>query len=183
MDPTVQIRPQRPDDLSTVAAIYAHYVRTSVATFDEVAPGVEHWRERAADLARAGAPFLVAEQDGDVAGYAYAGPWRPKPAYRHTVEDSVYLAPDRTGRGIGRALLERLIAASAAAGARQMIAVIADSLEVPSARLHLRCGFTQAGRLRAVGMKFGRSIDTVLLQRELTAADLPLPGSDGEPGR
>ena len=102
---------------------------------------------------------------GTVAGYAYASPWRPKPAYRHTVEDSVYLAPGRRGRGLGRLLLDGLLAGCAAAGAQQVIAVIADTGDPASLALHRACGFTDAGRLREVGGKHGRVIDTVLLQR------------------
>jgi phosphinothricin acetyltransferase len=110
----------------------------------------------------------VAEDDGGaVAGYAYASPWRPKPAYRHTVEDTVYISPGLTGRGLGRALLEALLAGCEQAGARQVIAVIADTGSDASSALHRRCGFTDAGRLAAVGRKHGRWIDTVLMQREL----------------
>ncbi len=164
------MRPVVPDDLGTVAAIYAHYVVTTVVTFDEVAPTAQHWRERLDDLRRRRLPFLVADVDGQVAGYAYASPWRPKPAYRYTVEDSIYLAPDRTGRGIGRCLLEALLAECADAGAQQVIAVIADTGDPRSAALHRGCGFVDAGRLRRVGRKHGRWVDTLLLQRELAPA-------------
>ncbi len=105
---------------------------------------------------------------GQVAGYAYAGPFRPKPAYRHTVEDSIYLAPGSTGRGLGRALLAALLAGCAEAGARQVIAVIADTGETASAALHRRFGFTDAGLLRQVGHKHGRWVDTLLMQRDLS---------------
>jgi phosphinothricin acetyltransferase len=166
-DPVV--RPARPEDLPAVAEIYAHYVLSSVATFEETPPALAEWRQKYEDLAGRRLPFLVAEEGGEVAGYAYAGPWRPKPAYRHTVEDSVYLAPGRTGRGLGTRLLSALLTASAEAGARQMIAVIADSGDDTSALLHRRFGFTPAGRLSAVGFKHGRWLDTLLLQRDLTA--------------
>ncbi|WP_199736532.1 GNAT family N-acetyltransferase [Micromonospora sp. HM5-17] len=162
------VRPAVPADLDAVAQIYAHYVTTSVVTFDEVAPTVDHWRQRLDDLTGRGLPFLVATVHGDVAGYAYAGPYRPKPAYRHTVEDSIYLAPDRTGLGLGRALLGALLPACAAAGARQMVAVIADSGSDASPALHRRFGFVEVGRLVAVGHKHGRWVDTVLMQRALT---------------
>ncbi|HEY7918714.1 MAG TPA: GNAT family N-acetyltransferase, partial [Streptosporangiaceae bacterium] len=119
------------------------------------------------DLTERKLPFLVAEAAGTVAGYAYASPWRPKPAYRHTVEDSVYLAPGQRGRGLGRLLLESLLAGCADAGVRQVIAVIADSGDPASAALHRACGFADAGRLTQVGFKHGRWIDTVLMQREL----------------
>ena len=165
------IRPAVPADTEPVAAIFAHYVTTSVATFEEIPPSAAHWRRRLDDLGRQGLPFLVAEADGDegkVCGFAYASPWRPKPAYRHTVEDTVYLAPGHTGRGLGRALLGGLLAGCAAAGARQVIAVIADTGSDASAALHRRFGFTEAGRLTGVGRKHGRWIDTVLMQRDLS---------------
>ena len=159
-------------DAEQVAVIFAHYVATSVATFEEVAPAAADWRRRLVDLAVLSLPFLVAETHGDgaagaVCGFAYASPWRPKPAYRHTVEDTVYLSPGCTGRGIGTALLSGLLAGCTAAGARQVIAVIADTGSDASAALHRRLGFTEAGRLSAVGRKHGRWIDTVLMQKSL----------------
>ena len=159
-------------DAEQVAVIFAHYVATSVATFEEVAPAAADWRRRLVDLAVLSLPFLVAETHGDgadgaVCGFAYASPWRPKPAYRHTVEDTVYLSPGCTGRGIGTALLSGLLAGCTAAGARQVIAVIADTGSDASAALHRRLGFTEAGRLSAVGRKHGRWIDTVLMQKNL----------------
>ena len=163
----VRVRPATPADLGPVADILAFYVRNSVATFEEDPPGVPHWHQRLEDLTERKLPFLVAEADGTVAGYAYASPWRPKPAYRHTVEDSVYLAPGQRGRGLGRLLLESLLAGCADAGVRQVIAVIADSGDPASAALHRACGFADAGRLSQVGFKHGRWIDTVLMQREL----------------
>ncbi|MEV1286881.1 N-acetyltransferase family protein [Micromonospora sp. NPDC049679] len=163
-----RVRPAGPADLAAIAAIYAHYVTTSVATFDETAPTAGDWERKAADLAERSLPLLVAESDGQVVGYAYAGPWRPKPAYRHTVEDSIYLAPGHTGEGLGRALLETLLERCAQAGARQVIAVITDSGEPGSLALHRRLGFVDAGRLTAVGFKHGRWVDTLLLQRDLT---------------
>jgi len=142
-------------------------VTTSVATFEENPPSAADWRRRLADLQRQGLPFLVAEADGGVRGFAYASPWRPKPGYRHTVEDTVYLCPAHTGRGLGSALLGSLLAGCTAAGARQVIAVIADTGSDASAALHRRFGFTPAGRLTGVGRKHGRWIDTVLMQRDL----------------
>ena len=168
------VRAAVPADAGPVAAIFAHYVATSVATFEEVAPAAADWRQRLSDLAGRNLPFLVAEAggDGSVCGFAYASPWRPKPAYRHTVEDTVYLAPGHTGRGIGSALLGGLLAGCAAAGARQVIAVIADTGGDASAALHRRFGFTQAGVLSGVGRKHGRWIDTVLMQKELMQKEL-----------
>ncbi|GAA5072537.1 phosphinothricin acetyltransferase [Thermocatellispora tengchongensis] len=169
------IRKAEERDLPAVARIFAHYVAESVATFEEEPPSVAAWRARRADLAARGLPFLVAEADGQVAGYAYAGPWRPKPAYRHTAEDTIYLAPGRTGAGLGRALLGELIAGCAAAGVRQVVAVIADTGDPASEALHRRAGFEYAGRLTAVGHKHGRWIDTVLMQLDLTAATPSAP--------
>jgi phosphinothricin acetyltransferase len=163
------VRAADPADAGQVAAIFAHYVATSVATFEEVAPAPADWRRRLGELTALNLPFLVAEADGDAAicGFAYASPWRPKPAYRYTVEDTVYLSPGCTGRGIGTALLGELLAGCAAAGARQVIAVIADTGSDASAALHRRLGFAGVGKLPGVGFKFGRWIDTVLMQKDL----------------
>ncbi len=173
---TPVIRPAIAADAEAVAAIFAHYVTTSVSTFEEIPPDAEHWRQR---LGHQGLPFLVVEAATEVCGFAYASPWRPKSAYRYTVEDTVYLSPAHTGRGLGRALLGELLADCAAAGARQVIAVIADTGSGASAALHRRLGFTEAGRLTGVGRKHGRWVDTVLMQRELTgdpSASRPGPG-------
>jgi len=175
-EPQPAVRAAVPADAERVAAIFAHYVTTSVATFEEVAPTAGQWRERLADRAARNLPFVVAEADGSVCGYAYASPWRPKPAYRYTVEDSVFLAPGCTGRGIGSALLGTLLAGCAAAGARQVIAVIADTGSDASAALHRRFGFTQAGLLSGVGRKHGRWIDTLLMQKELMQEELESGG-------
>ncbi len=169
--PEAAIRPATPEDLKAAADIYTHYVLHTVATFEETPPSVAHWQLRLDDLAGRGLPFLVAEVSGTVAGFAYAGPWRPKPAYRYTVEDTIYLAPETTGRGLGAALLGALVTESARAGMRQMIAVIADTGSDASAALHRRFGFTDAGRLTHVGYKHDRWIDTLLMQRTLTADD------------
>ena len=161
------VRAAGPADLEAVTAIFAHYVTSTVTTFEEVPPTVADWRQRLDDLADRNLPFLVADQDGTVTGYAYASPWRPKPAYRYTVEDTVYISPARTGRGLGRALLAALLAGCEQAGARQVIAVIAESGSDASVALHRLLGFTMAGRLRRVGFKHGQWIDTVLMQRDL----------------
>ncbi|GLY81178.1 GNAT family N-acetyltransferase [Actinoallomurus iriomotensis] len=166
--PEAVIRPAVPADLEAVAEIYAHYVSETVITFDQTPPTVADWQGRLDDLAGRGLPFLVADLNDEVVGYAYAGPWRPKPAYRYTVEDSIYLASDRTGRGLGGALLGTLLPRCAQAGMRQMIAVIADTGNGASTALHERFGFAPAGRLTGVGHKHGRSIDTLLMQRALT---------------
>ncbi|MDR7383293.1 phosphinothricin acetyltransferase [Promicromonospora iranensis] len=163
------IRPVALDsaDLTAVAAIMEHYVEHTVATFNEIPPTVDDWVQRHADIAARGLPFLVAETAGGVVGFAYVTPWRPQSAYRHTVENSVYLDPAATGRGVGTALLAELVDRASAAGCRQMIAVIADTGHPASAALHRRLGFTDAGRLRAVGHKHGRWIDTQFMQRDL----------------
>lgn len=163
-----RIRPATAEDAAALAAIYAHYVEHSVATFDLEAPDAAWWTAKLADLAAAGWPFLVAEDDEGVAGFAYVAPWRIKPAYRQTVEDTIYLAPGRTGRGTGRALLGALLDAARAVGVRQVVAVVTDSGDPSSLRLHEALGFVPAGRLRAVGMKHGRWLDTLLLQADLT---------------
>ena len=165
------VRAAHPADLEPVAAICAHYVTTTVTTFEEVPPTAADWRLRLDDLARRNLPFLVAEQSGTICGYAYASPWRPKPAYRYTVEDTVYISPAHTGRGLGRALLGALLTGCERAGARQVIAVIADTGSDASVELHRRLGFTTAGRLRHVGRKHGQWIDTVLMQRELAPGE------------
>jgi L-amino acid N-acyltransferase YncA len=164
---TAVIRPATPEDLDEVARIFAHYVTSSLTTFEETAPTVPDWRRRLDELDVRGLPFLVAEACGEVVGYAYASPWRAKPAYRHTAEDSIYLAPAWTGKGLGRALLDSLLTRCAAAGVRQVIAVIADTGEEASAALHRACGFAEVGRLGRVGYKHGRWLDTVLMQRDL----------------
>jgi len=176
-EPQPVVRAAVPADAEPVAVIFAHYVATSVVTFEEVAPTAADWRRRLGELAARNLPFLVAEAGlagngvggggGLVCGFAYASPWRPKSAYRHTVEDTVYLSPGCTGRGIGSALLGTLLAGCAAAGTRQVIAVIADTGSDASAALHRRFGFTQAGLLSGVGRKHGRWIDTLLMQKEL----------------
>jgi L-amino acid N-acyltransferase YncA len=164
------VTPATPADLERVADIFAHYVWNTAVTFEEIPPTVADWRRRLDDLAGLGLPFLVARAGEEVAGYAYAAPWRRKPAYRHTVEDSVYLATGRTGQGLGRRLLGELLTRCGQAGARQVVAVIADAGadSEPSIALHRSFGFAHAGRLTGVGHKHGRWIDTVLMQRDLT---------------
>ena len=161
------IRAARTEDIPAITAIYAHHVLNGAASFEEVPPdAAEMSRRRQAVLAR-GLPYLVAEEEGAVQGYAYAGPYRLRTAYRFTVEDSICVAPGRAGRGIGRALLTRVIEACTEAGMRQMIAVIGDSGNVGSLRLHDSLGFEPVGVLKASGFKFGRWVDSVLMQRAL----------------
>lgn len=161
------IRAAGAEDMSAVAAIFAGYVDGTVTTFELEAPTVPAWVRRLNELRSEGWPFLVAELDGRVVGYAYAAPWRNKPAYRFTVEDSVYVAPEQTGRGAGRRLLGQLMVDAAAAGAHQMIAIIADSGDPASIALHRSAGFAQVGLLRNVGHKHGRWLDVVLMQAAL----------------
>jgi L-amino acid N-acyltransferase YncA len=161
------VRPACPADLVQVAGIFGWYAVNSLATFEEVPRPHSDWVRHADELAELGLPFLVAETGGEVAGYAYAGPWRRKPAYRLTVEDTVFVAPGRVGAGIGRLLLTELLTGCAEAGLRQVIAVVADTGSAASVGLHRACGFTEAGRLTCVGFKQGRWIDTLLMQRTL----------------
>ncbi len=162
------MRELRAPDIGRVGEIFDWYAANSLATFTEAPRPDSEWRDLRRVLADLGLPFLVADAAGVIAGYAYACPWRQKSAYRHTVEDSIYLAPDRTGQGIGRQLMTRLLTASAEAGARQMVAVIADTGEDSSVRLHERHGFRHAGRLSSVGYKHGTWVDTLFMQRSLT---------------
>jgi phosphinothricin acetyltransferase len=161
-----------PPDLGQVGEIFGWYAVNSVATFEESPRTHSSWTRHADELRGLGLPFIVAESRGVIAGYAYVGPWRRKPAYRLTVEDSVFVAPGRTGAGIGRLLLTELMTACAEAGLRQVIAVIADTGDAASAGLHLACGFTEVGRLTGVGFKQGRWVDTLLMQRTLGAVSL-----------
>jgi L-amino acid N-acyltransferase YncA len=163
------LRPVCSADLDQVAEIFGWYAINSLATFEELPRPHSDWVRHAGELAELGLPFLVAETGGVIAGYAYAGPWRRKPAYQLTVEDSVFVAPGLTRSGIGRRLLTELLANCAEAGLRQVIAVIADTGDPASVGLHLACGFTQAGRLTGVGFKHGRWIDTLLMQRTIRA--------------
>ncbi len=166
-------------DAERIAAIYAHHVRHGTATFDTVPLSAAAMAEKIDGLLARDCPFLVAEVDALVVGYAYAAPFRDRPAYAGTVEDSIYLDPDWTGRGIGKALLTALIDACEAAGFRQMIAV-AGGGEPGSVALHIACGFSHAGRMQSVGRKFGRWLDTIYMQRALGAGDTMPPAS--EPG-
>jgi L-amino acid N-acyltransferase YncA len=146
-------------------------VRTSAASFETEPPDAQEMQRRLAAIRSAGLPYWVAERAGSLAGYAYAGPYRPRAAYRFTLEDSVYVAPEQGRRGVGRALLERLITECERIGCRQLVAVIGDSANFASIALHHRCGFAPIGTLRAVGWKHGRWIDSVLMQRPLGTGD------------
>ena len=172
------VRPSVEADVPAIAAIYAHHVRFGLASFEETPPDAAEIARRRADVLALGWPHFVAAEADDpraVLGYAYCGPYRPRPGYRFTVEDSVYVRPDAVGRGIGAALLPAVIDAATAAGARQMVAVIGDSANAPSIRLHARFGFRMVGTLDSVGFKLGRWVDGVLMQRALGEGSSTLP--------
>ncbi|HUH92998.1 MAG TPA: GNAT family N-acetyltransferase [Casimicrobiaceae bacterium] len=154
-------------DSTATTAIYAHHVRTGTATFEIEPPDAGEMKRRWREVTARGLPYLVATREGEVIGYAYAGPYRPRPAYRFAVEDSIYVRADACGKGIGRALLAELIAASERAGARQMIAVIGDAANAASIGVHAALGFRYVGVLAGVGNKFARWLDVVLMQRAL----------------
>ena len=175
----ITIRDATEADLPAVQSIYAHHVLHGLASFEETPPGVAEMAARRAAVLAQGLPYLAAETDGRVVGYAYAGAYRPRPAYRYAIEDSIYVADGMAGRGIGRALLAALIERCEAGPWRQMIAVIGDSGNAASIALHEALGFRQAGLFRSVGFKFGRWVDSVLMQRPLGPGDASLPG----PGR
>ena len=161
------VRAAREDDLPALTEIYAHHVLHGLASFELDPPDTAEMARRYAHVISLGLPYLVAELGGRICGYAYAAPYRARPAYRFTVENSVYIHPDCVGNGIGSALLPALIAACEKAGYRQMVAVIGDSENRPSIRLHEKFGFERVGLLPAVGWKFDRWVDSVLMQRAL----------------
>ena len=162
-----EIRSAAEADLPFVTEIYTHAVLHGTATFELIPPDLAEMTRRFRTLMDGGFPYLVASLDGRVVGYAYAGPYRPRPAYRFTVENSVYLDPSIHRRGIGLALMQRLIAECEARGYRQMIAVIGDSANAGSIGVHTKAGFTMIGTHPNVGLKFGRWLDTVMMQRAL----------------
>jgi L-amino acid N-acyltransferase YncA len=172
------IRPATEADIPDIAAIYARAVETTTGNFELTAPDAAEMTRRMQALRAEGAPWLAAEVDGRFAGYAYAGRYRPRPAYRFAWEDSIYLADGFRGRGVGSALLAALIDAAEAAGGRQMIAVIGDSASNPaSVALHARFGFETVGRLPGVGWKAGGWRDTLLMQRALGAGEAEPPAN------
>lgn len=172
---TIAIRPAEEDDLDAIAAIYRHHVLTGLASFEEVAPDVAELSRRMRDVRSHGLPYLAAELDGGVRGFAYAAPYRDRSAYRHAVENSIYIAPEWTRRGIGAALLDALIQRCTECGARQMVAIIGDSANSASIALHSGMGFRLVGTLPSVGYKFGRWVDSVIMTRPLGAGDTTAP--------
>ncbi len=171
----VCVRDASADDMAAIQAIYAHHVNHGLASFEEVPPDIDEIARRRDKVQANGLPYLVAETDGAVRGFAYASPFRDRSAYRYTVEDSVYVAPDALGTGIGSALLSTLVERCTARGYRQMVAVIGDSDNQASIGLHAKHGFVRAGLMPAVGFKFGRWVDTVRMQRPLGDGDTTLP--------
>ena len=171
----IAIRPCTEADIAAITGIYAHHVLHGLASFELEPPSEKELRQRYFDIIGGGFPYLVAEHAGEIVGYAYASPYRSRPAYRHTAENSVYLHPAWTGRSIGRRLMLALLAECEAKGLRQIVAVIGDSANIASIALHRRLGFATVGTIRSAGFKFGRWVDTVLMQRSLGAGDSTLP--------
>lgn len=173
------VRPSEASDAGALAAIYGHDVLHGFGTFEEVPPSPREMAERRLAIVERGLPHVVAEEDGKVLGFAYAGLFRPRAAYRFTVEDSVYVAPDAHGRGVGKALLSEVLKACEALGLRQVMAVIGDSGNSGSIGLHTSLGFRHAGVCQSVGFKHGRWVDTVWMQKALNGGDASAPASEG----
>ena len=171
MSHPASIRNATASDIGAITAIYRHYVLTHTATFEIEPPDETEMLLRMQRIVDAGRPYLVAEVDGVIAGYCYAGAYRTRIAYRHTLENSVYVAPDRTARGIGRLLLDQLLIQAGERGYREVVAIIGDSANFASIRLHRNAGFSDVGVLRNVGYKFDRWLDTVIMQKSLRSAD------------
>ncbi|KZB70194.1 MULTISPECIES: GNAT family N-acetyltransferase [Thalassospira] len=172
------IRDAEPEDFERITEIYGHHVLHGLASFEERAPEIAELTSRWQHVRERGLPYLVADVDGRVEGFAYAGAYRTRPAYRFTVEDTIYIAPEVVGKGAGSALLSELIKRVTALGYRQMIAVIGDSANVASIGLHARLGFRVAGTLQSAGFKMGRWVDSVIMQRGLGDGDSDNPDSN-----
>jgi phosphinothricin acetyltransferase len=170
----ITLRDATPEDCAAIQAIYADHVENGVASFEEAAPNIAEMTRRMQDLKNNGFPYRVAELDGVVRGYSYAGPYRPRLAYRFTVENSIYIEAGYIGTGIGGKLMEDLIGQCQSRGFRQMVAIISDT-EGPSIDFHGRYGFENCGVLRSVGLKHGGWVDTVMMQRSLGEGDETLP--------
>lgn len=164
---TPSLRTATTDDIPAIQNIYAHHVLHGTGTFETEPPNVGVMQDRFSEITRSGYPYLVAETDEGVIGFGYLGPFRTRPAYRHTVEDSIYLHPDKRGQGVGSKLLVALINEAKQKGFTQMIALIGDSANRASVALHARCGFESTGTMRQVGFKFDRWLDVVIMQRSL----------------
>ncbi|HRO80580.1 MAG TPA: N-acetyltransferase family protein [Alicycliphilus denitrificans] len=169
------IRASRDDDLAAITAIYAHHVLHGTGTFEIDPPNIQDMAARRADVLARGLPYLVAEEDGQVAGFAYCNWFKPRPAYRYSAEDSIYVADHARGRGLGRLLLQALCTHAEAAGVRKLLAVIGDSANAGSIAVHRAAGFTEVGVMRSVGWKFGAWRDIVLMEKPLGAGDTTAP--------
>ena len=174
-DRLVAVRDASEADMAAVRAIYAHHVQHGLASFEETVPSLDEMLARRAAVLRLGLPYLVAQIDGQVVGYSYATAYRPRPAYRHTVEDSVYVRDGLAGLGVGKALLKELVARCEGGPWRQMVAVIGNSSNAASLALHRGAGFHTVGTFAAVGFKLGQWVDTVLMQRPLGEGRSTLP--------
>ena len=169
------IRPARDEDLASITAIYTHHVLHGTGTFETTPPSTEDMAARRADVLSKGLPYLVLADVDQVVGFAYCNWFKPRPAYRFSAEDSVYLAPDSNGKGWGRLLLTELATQAERVGVRKLIAVIGDSANTGSIGVHQSLGFTHVGVLRACGWKFGRWLDVVMMEKALGAADSNSP--------
>jgi phosphinothricin acetyltransferase len=171
----LRIRPATPEDIPAITEIYRPAVLTGTASFELEPPSVDEVRRRFETITSGGYPYLVAEHEGAVIGYSYASAYRTRPGYRFSVEDSVYVVEGQQGKGVGRALLSRLIEECTARGYRQMVAIIGDSAQWASIGLHRKLGFTFVGTLHSIGYKHGRWLDTVIMQRTLGEGDCTPP--------
>ena len=171
----LQLRPAAPADLPAIHAIYAHHVLHGLASFEEQPPPLEELQRRHDDCIGRGLPWLVADLAGSVAGYGYCSPHHSRSAYRYTLDDSIYVRQDARGKGVGSAILRELIARCEGLGYRQLVAVIGDSANAASINLHASLGFVRSGTLRSVGFKFGRWVDSAVMQRPLGPGDSTPP--------
>ncbi len=169
------IRPSRDEDLDAITRIYAHHVLHGTGTFETTPPTRDEMAGRRADVLGKGLPWLVIEVDGQVMGYAYGNWFKPRPAYRYSVEDSIYMAPESAGKGLGKLLLTELLAQCERAGVRKVMAVIGDSANAGSIGVHKALGFEQVGVVQSCGWKFGRWLDIVLMQKSIGQGDSAPP--------
>ena len=178
----MDLRPAAPADIPAIHAIYSHHVLNGLGSFEEEPPTRDELLRRYRDITQMGLPYIVVELNGVLAGYGYCALYRTRSAYRHTLENSVYVRHDMLGRGVGSALLGELIRRCESLGYRQIVAVIGDSGNAGSIALHASHGFLRSGTLRSVGFKFGRWVDSVVMQRPLGAGDAEKPASKAGPG-
>ena len=176
---TLMFRDAAATDVPALHAIYAHHVLHGVGTFEEIPPSLDDMHQKWRAIVVSGLPWLVAEDEGGVVGYAYASAFRPRTGYRYSIEDSVYVRDDRRGQGIGAQLLAQLLPRCEATGARQVVAVIGGSENSGSIAVHRKAGFELIGTVRSVGFKFGRWVDIVMMQRSLNGGDLTAPPAKG----